>query len=115
MDIATIVIYVATTAVRFVTFRLYPTMFNNPLIVVASYLYGINAMLLTLRVFGQVMEVKESTGTKQIALLRIISAVAVIFVQMVAAILGFSLVLTKIYVADISDSYNSTANVSSHG
>ena len=79
----------------------------------ASYSYGINAMLLTLRVFGQTMELTKSTGTKQIALLKIIQAVLVIFLQMLAAMLGFSFVLTKIYVAEIS--HVAKTNVSSHG
>lgn len=48
------------------------------------------------------MEVKQSTGTKQIALMKILKAVAVIFVQMVTTMLAFSLALTKIYVDESS-------------
>ena len=85
-----------------VTWSVTSRLIHNDWLVVTSYLYGINVALLSLRVFGQAMEVRQTTGTKQIALLRIISAVLVIFVQMLAAILGFSLILTKIYVSEIS-------------
>ncbi|KAK3707204.1 hypothetical protein QZH41_019566 [Actinostola sp. cb2023] len=113
LDMAIIAIYATIVIFRVVTWSSTYFISHNLLLITASYLYGINAMLLTLRVFGQGMEIQQSTGTKQIALLRIIGAVAVIFVQMVAAILGFSLILTKIYVAEIS--YNAMTNVSSHG
>ena len=102
LDVVTIILYVATLIFRVVTWSATSWLIENHLLVVSSYLYGINAALLSLRVFGQAMEVRQTTGTKQIALLRIISAVLVIFVQMFAAILGFSLILTKIYVSEIS-------------
>ncbi|XP_020895906.1 transient receptor potential cation channel subfamily M member 2 [Exaiptasia diaphana] len=102
LDVVTIVLFVITFIFRLVTWSLTSQIITNDWLVVTSLFYGINAILLSLRVFGQAMEVKKTTGTKQIALLRIISAVFVIFVQMVAAILGFSLILTKIYVSEIT-------------
>ncbi|KAK3735958.1 hypothetical protein QZH41_018382 [Actinostola sp. cb2023] len=59
------------------------------------------------------MEFKKSTGSIQIALFQIIGAVAAIFGQFLAAILAFSLALTKVYVAEVS--FNAADNSSSHG
>ena len=59
-------------------------------------------MLLTQRVLGHIMESNNSTGAIQIALFQIIGAVVAIFGQFLAALLAFSLAITKVYVAEIS-------------
>jgi hypothetical protein len=83
------------------------------LLAIAGYLYGLNAMFLTFRVFGNIMESGRSTGIIQIALFQIIGAVVVIFGQFLAATLAFSLAITKIYISEVS--YNAATNNTSHG
>ena len=83
---------------------------NNRALVFAGYLYGLNTMFLTLRAFGHVMETIRGIGTIQIALFQIIGDIATIFWQFVAAILAFSIAITKVYMAEKSyiaqESYN---------
>ncbi|CAH3192469.1 unnamed protein product [Porites evermanni] len=78
------------------------TVVNNRPLIVSGYLYGLNTMILTFRVFGQVMETVKGLGTIQIALFSIISDVATIFWQFAAAILAFSFAITKVYMTEIS-------------
>ena len=59
-------------------------------------------MILTFRVFGQVMETVKGLGTIQIALFSIISDVATIFWLFAATILAFSLAITKVYMSEKS-------------
>ena len=59
-------------------------------------------MILTLRVFGHLMETSKTTGTTHIALISIIEDVAIIFFQFVVGVLAFSFAITKIYVAQAS-------------
>ena len=71
-------------------------------LLVGGYLYGLNTMILTFRVFGQLMETVKGLGDIQIALLSIISDVAIIFWQFAATILAFSLAMTKVYMSERS-------------
>jgi hypothetical protein len=80
---------------------------------VASYLYGLNAMFLTLRVFGHIMESRKFTGIIQIASFQIFGAVTAVFGQFLAIILAFSLAITKINLAERS--YNEANSTSSNG
>ena len=59
-------------------------------------------MCLTVRTFGQVMGCMRRMGAIQIALFFVISDVMAVFWQFLAAILAFSLAMTKIYVAEKS-------------
>ena len=59
-------------------------------------------MILTLRVFGHLMEINKTTGTTHIALMSIIENVAIIFFQFVVGIIAFSMAIAKIYVAEAS-------------
>jgi hypothetical protein len=83
------------------------------MLAVAEYLFGFNAMFLTLRVFGHILEYNRSTGSIQIALFQIIGAVVTILGQFVATTLAFSLAITKIYIAEVS--YSAAKNVTTHG
>lgn len=77
-------------------------MIGNRWLVIAQYLYALNAGILTLRVFGNLLEASKETGTTHIALVRIVEDVAVIFVQFFVAILGFSLAMAKVLLAEYS-------------
>ena len=69
---------------------------------VAQYLYGLNAALITIRTFGHIMETKRNMGPIQIALFRIVADIGAIVGQFLAIILAFSLALTKLFVAEMS-------------
>lgn len=75
---------------------------NNRALVITGYLYGLNTMFLTFRAFGLVMEITRGVGAIQIALFFILKDVAIIFWQFIAAILAFSIAITKVYVAEKS-------------
>lgn len=88
-------------------------MSDNRLLAIGGYFYGLNTMFLTLRVFGHIMETNKNTGSIQIALFQIFGAVITIFGEFLAAILAFSLAITKIYVAEMS--YTKGKNSTLHG
>lgn len=85
-----------------ITWGIYTSVPGNRLLVIAQYLYGLNATILTVRVFGSLLEANEGTGITHIALVRIVEDVAVIFVQFVVWILACSLAMTKVLLAEHS-------------
>ena len=102
MDLVNLIIYLVTFILRMITLAIYTTVFGNRLLVIAQYLYALNAGILTLRVFGNILEASKGTGTTHIALVRIVEDVAVIFVQFVVTILAFSLTMAKVLLAEYS-------------
>jgi len=85
---------------RMVTWGMSTSSTGSRALVIAGYCYGFNTMILTLRVFGHMMEASSVTGTTHIALMSIIEDVAIIFFQFLVGILAFSLAITKIYVSE---------------
>lgn len=75
---------------------------NNRVLVIAGYLYSFNALCLTFRVFGHVMEQSKDIGTIQIALFSILKDIGTILWQFTAAIFAFSIAITKVYMAENS-------------
>ena len=102
MDLITLTIYLVTFVLRMVTLALSESVTNNRSLVIAGYFYGLNTMFLTLRAFGHVMETTKQIGPIQIALFHILSDLVIIFWQFIAAILAFSIAITKVYVAEKS-------------
>lgn len=103
MDLATLIVYSCAFFLKIAVWSSSTTtVVNNRALTVSGYLYGLNTMILTFRVFGQVMETVKGLGTIQIALFSIISDVATIFWQFAAAILAFSFAITKVYMTEIS-------------
>lgn len=102
LDFTMLVIYVATFLLRTITWGVSTTPIGNKALVIAGYFYGLNTMILTLRVFGHLMEISKTTGTTHIALMSIIEDVAIIFFQFVVGIIAFSMAIAKIYVAEAS-------------
>lgn len=100
LDFIMLVIYVVTFMLRMVTWGVSTSTTGSRALVIAGYCYGLNTMILTLRVFGHMMEASAATGTTHIALMSIIEDVAIIFFQFLVGILAFSLAITKIYVAE---------------
>ena len=85
-----------------VTWAIAESVVDNRALVVAGYLYGLNTMFLTFRAFGHLMENTRNVGSIQIALYHILSDVVAIFWQFIAAILAFSIAITKVYMAENS-------------
>ena len=103
MDLVTLIVYGCAFFLKIAIWSSpTTTVVNNRPLIVSGYLYGLNTMILTFRVFGQVMETVKGLGTIQIALFSIISDVATIFWQFAAAILAFSFAITKVYMTEIS-------------
>ena len=75
---------------------------NNRALAIAGYMYGFNTLFLTLRIFGHVMEQSKFVGTIQIALFSILKEIQIVFGQFMAALLAFSITLTKIYMTEKS-------------
>ncbi|KAM7425476.1 hypothetical protein ABFA07_023105 [Porites harrisoni] len=103
LDLVTLIVYSCAFFLKIAVWSSSTTtVVNNRPLIVSGYLYGLNTMILTFRVFGQVMETVKGLGTIQIALFSIISDVATIFWQFAAAILAFSFAITKVYMTEIS-------------
>lgn len=103
LDFITLLVYfLGTFPGRITTWAYSESVTNNRDLLIASYLYGINTMLLTIRSFGQVLETIKGVGTIQIALLRIIENLGLIVLQFVAITVAFSIAVTKVYVAEKS-------------
>lgn len=100
LDFIMLVIFVATFLLRMITWGVSASVTENRALVIAGYCYGLNTMILTLRVFGHLMEASKVTGTTHIALMSIIEDVATIFFQFLVGILAFSLAMSKIYLAE---------------
>ena len=75
---------------------------NNRPLQIAGYLYGINAMPLTFRAIGSILETFKGVGTIQIALFHIIRETAVVVLHFVAITLAFSSTITKMLVVEYS-------------
>ena len=67
-----LVIFVVTFLLRMITWGVSASATGNRALVIAGYCYGLNTMILTLRVFGHLMEASKVTGTTHIALMSII-------------------------------------------
>ena len=73
---------------------------NNRALAIAGYFYGFNTLCLTIRGFGYAMEQSKHFGIIQIALFSILADIHIIFWQFAAAILAFSIAITKVYMAE---------------
>ena len=103
LDFITLLVYfIGTFPGRIITWIYSESVTNNRDLLIASYLYGINTMLLTIRIFGQMLETIKGVGTIQIALLQIIESLGLIVLQFAAITIAFSTALTKVYVAEKS-------------
>ena len=75
---------------------------NNRALLISGYFYGFNTLCLTFRVIGHVLEQSKVVGTIQIALFSIVRDISVIIWQFTAAIMAFSIAITKVYMAERS-------------
>ncbi|XP_068694397.1 transient receptor potential cation channel subfamily M member 4-like isoform X2 [Montipora foliosa] len=75
---------------------------NNYPLIISSYLYGVNALCLSFRVFGHIVEQFQEVGTTQTALFSILRDIRVVLGHFLLAIVSFSFALTKVYVDERS-------------
>lgn len=87
---------------RIVTWVVSESVTNNRALEIAGYLYGLNTMLLTFRVFGSILETFEEVGTIQIALFHIMRDALVVVLHFAVITLAFSSIITKVFVAETS-------------
>ena len=72
------------------------------MLAIAGYLYGFNAMFLTFRTFGPILETTKGVGTVQIAFFQILGDAVVVVVQFLAITIAFASTITKVFVAEKS-------------
>ena len=101
LDVITIVVFLVILAIRLVASSS-STVSQNQTLAVANYLYGVNTMLLALRVLGSILESTRTAGVMQIALFKIIGDVRVIFWQFLVTVLAFSMAMTKVFMTEKS-------------
>ena len=75
---------------------------NNRVLAMSGYLYSANTLCLTFRVFGHILEQFKDIGTIQIALFTILKDISVVIWQFTAAILAFSIAITKVFMVEKS-------------
>lgn len=75
---------------------------DNYFVVAAGYLYGINTLALSFRVFFHVFEQLEKVGIIQITLIKILYDIRIVLGHFALAIWAFSFAITKVYVAEKS-------------
>ena len=102
LDLTTLIIYLVIFVLRMVTWGLSNSVENDRVLLITGYLYGLSTLILMFRAFGHMMENTREVGSIQIALFHIVSDVVAIFWQFIAAILAFSIAITKVYMAEKS-------------
>lgn len=107
-DVVILIIYIVTATLRMLTWVSSSSVSGNRTLAITGYLYGLIALFLTERAFGHVMEVDRGMGAIQIAVFVILKDLRTIFWLFIATVLGFSLVITKIFMVETS--YISSGN-----
>ncbi|KAJ7379848.1 hypothetical protein OS493_012597 [Desmophyllum pertusum] len=102
LDFLCLLVYLVVLTLRVATPFLSRSVRNNRALAIASYFYGFNALCLTFRIVGQIMEQSKEMGIIQIALFSILKDIRAIIWQFMAAILAFSIAITKVYMAEES-------------
>ena len=102
LDFISLLIYLVILILRVATFIISESPMNNRILATAGYLYSVNTLCLTFRVFGHVLEQSKDVGTIQIALFSILKDISVVIWQFTAAILAFSIAITKVYMVEKS-------------
>ncbi|KAJ7379864.1 hypothetical protein OS493_012617 [Desmophyllum pertusum] len=102
LDFVSLLVYLIIFTLRLATVIASGSEMNNRALAIAGYFYSFNTLCLTLRVFGSVMEQSRDVGTIQIALFSILTDIRIVFWQFTAAILAFSIAITKVYMVEKS-------------
>ena len=75
--------------------------YQNRLLEITYYVYGINTLLLILR-FSSILEANKTVGPLQLALFRMCVDLFIILVQFGFVIVAFSVAITMVYTAEMS-------------
>ena len=102
LDLISLLVYLVTLILRLATSIMSRSAMNNRVLAIAGYLYSANTLCLTFRVFGHVLEQSKDVGTIQIALFSILKDISVVIWQFTAAILAFSIAITKLFMVEKS-------------
>ncbi|KAJ7358638.1 hypothetical protein OS493_022070 [Desmophyllum pertusum] len=102
LDFVSLLVYLIIFTLRLAIVVMSGSEMNNRALAIAGYFYSFNTLRLTLRAFGYVMEHSRHIGPIQIALFSILADIRIIFWQFAAAILAFSIAITKVYMAEKS-------------
>ena len=102
LDFISLLVYLVILILRVATFIMAGSAMNNRVLATAGYLYSANTLCLTFRVFGHILEQSKDVGTVQIALFSILKDISVVIWQFMAAILAFSIAITKVYMVEKS-------------
>lgn len=97
LDVIVEIIYVFIVILRITTIARGGIPYNNRLLEISNYLYGINTLLMILRV-SSILELSPL----QLALYRMCGDLLIILSQYCFVILGFSMAITKRYKAELS-------------
>ncbi|XP_020618999.1 short transient receptor potential channel 4-like isoform X2 [Orbicella faveolata] len=101
LDVFSVLTYLVIFVLRLTTWITSESVKTNRAVLVAGYLYSFNTLCLTLRI-SHVIETFKGLGTIQIALFNVLQDVFTIVWQFIAAVLAFSVAITKIYMAEKS-------------
>ena len=101
LDVIIEIIYILTVILRITTIARGGSPYNNRLLEISNYLYGINTLLMVLRV-SSILELNQVAGPLQLALYRMLGDLLIILSQFFFVIVGFSLAITKSYNAERS-------------
>ena len=101
LDVIIEIIYILTVILRITTIARGGVPYNNRLLEISNYLYGINTLLMVLRV-SSILELNQVVGPLQLALYRMLGDLLIILSQFFFVIVGFSLAIMKSYNAERS-------------
>lgn len=101
LDVIVEIMYVFIVILRITTIARGGIPYNNRLLEISNYLYGINTLLMVLRV-SSILELSPTIGPLQLALYRMCGDLLIIVSQYCFVILGFSMAITKSYKAELS-------------
>ena len=110
LDVIIEIIYILVVILRITTIARGGVPYNNRLLEISNYLYGINTLLMVLRI-SSILELHPVAGPLQLALYRMLGDLLIILSQFFFVILGFTLAIMKSYNAETSyisphNSYN---------
>ena len=111
LDFISLLVYSVILILRVATFITSGSTMNNRVLATAGYLYSVNTLFLTFRVFGHILEQFRDAGIIQIALFNILKDISVVIWQFMAAILAFSIAITKVYMVEKSFIANGSDNM----
>lgn len=101
LDVIIEIVYVLIVILRITTIARGGVPHDNRLLEISNYLYGINTLLMVLRV-SSILELHPVAGPLQLALYRMLGDLLIILSHFFFVIGGFSLAITKSYNAERS-------------